>query len=703
MINSTRSKVIYVISDRIPIQSGYMITFPYFDESNIKAIITDGKTEMTVDPSNYTVVTVGTVPYLRFVPGYTFPEEVTKIVISREMEIFQETDLANGEIIDAEQIELVFDMIVAICQQLDEKLSRTLMTTSTESSPIILPESDQRAGHLLGFDDSGKITLALTIDIQQKLNEAYLNIQEYVENTSHPELDAYVSDTSKPSLDTYVKNTSKPAIDAHVATKKTELDDYESLKETHLNSYTAEKKAELDSYVTDVKKPELDAYELEKENEIQAKVDSFTDYSDTQNRLNELKGDLAGLDKKFGKNKVGNLIVEYKESTYLPLQSDKVLTPIEAAGYTAYKLYVKGVNTVNLNKGIVTNWSYFTDENNNYITDFKVSEHFNKGDGYMVMDIPKDAVYMWVTRANSAIDLVGLATVRNITKVTVSDYQINTANFSLFLINQKYTANGNVKIVDANGFGDYVDIQSAIDDIDDDSFSNQYILLVMPGVYSRISMGTKLSDRVRYLSIIGLDKSTCVIRDDSGLYETPPFNAKGYGVYKNLTFYATHNDAKNSGWAEGVNSSYAMHYDFGSDVNMTFEDCYFYSEQQSAVGLGIWDNSVVKFKRCDFESKIYPLDTSYGAFFAHTVAHSKTDEALKKQTLWVEDCNIISHVGSRCMLISNSGKVEQENCFFTFIKNMVYNENVKNNSVFTSVKPSAYSYGNSNSELNFTV
>lgn len=193
MINSTRSKVIYVISDRIPIQSGYMITFPYFDESNIKAIITDGKTEMTVDPSNYTVVTVGTVPYLRFLPGYTFPEEVTKIVISREMEIFQETDLENGEIIDAEQIELVFDMIVAICQQLDEKLSRTLMTTSTESSPIILPESDKRAGHLLGFDENGNILPVLTSDIEQKLNEALAaeeNTLNYCEVTHGYTLDA---------------------------------------------------------------------------------------------------------------------------------------------------------------------------------------------------------------------------------------------------------------------------------------------------------------------------------------------------------------------------------------------------------------------------------------------------------------------------------------------------------------------------------
>lgn len=193
MINSTRSKVIYVISDRIPIQSGYMITFPYFDESNIKAIITDGKTEMTVDPSNYTVVTVGTVPYLKFVSGYTFPEEVTKIVISREMEIFQETDLENGEIIDAEQIELVFDMIVAICQQLDEKLSRTLMTTSTESSPIILPESDKRAGHLLGFDENGNILPVLTSDIEQKLNEALAaeeNTLNYCEVTHGYTLDA---------------------------------------------------------------------------------------------------------------------------------------------------------------------------------------------------------------------------------------------------------------------------------------------------------------------------------------------------------------------------------------------------------------------------------------------------------------------------------------------------------------------------------
>lgn len=52
-----------------------------------------------------------------------------------------------------------------------------------------------------------------------------------------------------------------------------------------LDAHNNVKKNELDDYVTNVKKPELDAYEAEKENEIQAKVDSFTDYSDTQKRL----------------------------------------------------------------------------------------------------------------------------------------------------------------------------------------------------------------------------------------------------------------------------------------------------------------------------------------------------------------------------------------------------------------------------------
>lgn len=108
--------------------------------------------------------------------------------------------------------------------------------------------------------------------VNDELNEARANLENH-EDEKERELDDYVTNVKKPELDDYEKE------------KEAQLNSHTESKKSEINSHTESKKSELDSYVNDVKKPELDAYEAEKENEIQAKVDSFTDYSDTQKRL----------------------------------------------------------------------------------------------------------------------------------------------------------------------------------------------------------------------------------------------------------------------------------------------------------------------------------------------------------------------------------------------------------------------------------
>lgn len=183
---------------------------------------------------------------------------------------------------------------------------------------------------------------------------------------------------------------------------------------------------------------------------------------------------------------------------------------------------------------------------------------------------------------------------------------------------------------------EFDEIQDALDAHETDDYLTIYVH-PRENPYSRFSTMRKLTGSypwnglatVKHISIVGMDKTKCVIKDDSGNYDTPPAEIATNGIVKNLTFIATH-DASEEIETTG---SYAVHVDNRpADTNgmkLVFEDCDFVSYQISAVGLGLYKNQDILFDRCNFIShtdESWKPTPSYdsdrfcklGAFFMHT-------------------------------------------------------------------------------------
>lgn len=228
----------------------------------------------------------------------------------------------------------------------------------------------------------------------------------------------------------------------------------------------------------------------------------------------------------------------------------------------------------------------------------------------------------------------------------------------------------NTVVVDASGCGDYTDIQTAIENVND-SKDNPITIYVRKGTYPKFSMvqnGADVNDitknvsisssRMRYISIIGDDVKNTVVYDGSGEYYTPPAEILTNGIIKNITFISDHKNPP----SEVVRPwSYAVHIDFApighanvyghplfdSDYvpqKVRFENCIFKSAQCSAVGMGLHKDELVEFIGCEFYSTTptsgeYSQFLNYGAFLCHNYPHFNNVDG---QQLVIDRCTFYS-------------------------------------------------------------
>ena len=137
--------------------SSYTINFPYWKETEVKAVITltDGTLQDLVLNTDYSVSTPnGNNGTLTKLTAWT---DADKLTIYRDSAKTQEVDLVQGQKINADTIENSLDHSVAIMQELQEKLSRTIASSIDEAgTDIEFPGKTARAGNLLGFDATGE-------------------------------------------------------------------------------------------------------------------------------------------------------------------------------------------------------------------------------------------------------------------------------------------------------------------------------------------------------------------------------------------------------------------------------------------------------------------------------------------------------------------------------------------------------------------
>jgi hypothetical protein len=173
----------------------------------------------------------------------------------------------------------------------------------------------------------------------------------------------------------------------------------------------------------------------------------------------------------------------------------------------------------------------------------------------------------------------------------------------------------------------YSSIQDAINNVPNCAIT----LVIQPGTYYE-----HITSIGKNISMQGTNKTTCIVRDDSGNYFNAPLTISGNGNISNLTFISTH-DKSNYGVP-----SYAMHSDSNGSGTLTFTNCNFTSYQNSAVGIGMHQSQTIIFDSCQF-TKDASFDASHnsGAFYCHNAVASNTTN----QHLIIKNSQMTTNLG----------------------------------------------------------
>jgi hypothetical protein len=149
-ISTSTNKAQYAISG-----STYAIPFPYFAKSDIYAVLTTPTGDVPLAlTTNFTLTDPGASGTLTKVG--VWDATATQITIYREVPLTQETDLANGDTLDAEVLEGMFDRLTALAQQNAEAITRQVSIPITDAAASLeLPNKTERANKFLGFDTNG--------------------------------------------------------------------------------------------------------------------------------------------------------------------------------------------------------------------------------------------------------------------------------------------------------------------------------------------------------------------------------------------------------------------------------------------------------------------------------------------------------------------------------------------------------------------
>ena len=313
---------------------------------------------------------------------------------------------------------------------------------------------------------------------------------------------------------------------------------------------------------------------------------------------------------------------------------------------------------------------------------------------------PENAEYIRVTLQGFNIDTL---------QIELGNETTEYENFSL-KVNPKNLPKNNHKniVVVAKENGDYSSINEALSKIKDTK-DNPVTIKLCPGVYVE-----SVNTIQRYVSIIGENKDTCIIKTFTNDYYNPPLDCSANNYFANLTVIAD-DDGKTTP-SEGVNNmpAYALHFDISGRYNKDlevnqgesrFNNVIFISKHQHAAGIGISHNQHLIFENCEFIS----FDNT--AFRAHNY---QLAGAINQQ-MTVKNCIMRNNSSFAPIALqdpnTNSGANDSKDTVFTFINNVAYNENGKNNCLTRHVpladgcvagyiQLGVGSFGNSIEELN---
>ena len=180
--------------------------------------------------------------------------------------------------------------------------------------------------------------------------------------------------------------------------------------------------------------------------------------------------------------------------------------------------------------------------------------------------------------------------------------------------------NNRTIVVDVSGDGDFTTIHDALAaTLGQDSASWPLHIMVMPGVYNEPTLTfaeESLYCNNRYLSIVGVDKENCIIRNDKGYYngsasgqdnygDNAPIKINGNVYIANLTIISTDDEATSD--ANIYHRSYCIHTDAGAQQNSIIEihNCVLRNNHAPCIGFGIPKNCTLKITNSELYTTLY--------------------------------------------------------------------------------------------------
>jgi len=263
-------------------------------------------------------------------------------------------------------------------------------------------------------------------------------------------------------------------------------------------------------------------------------------------------------------------------------------------------------------------------------------------------------------------------------------------------------------IVVAKENGDYPTILEAVNNAND-NVDNPVTVLVMPGTYEE-----SIDLLGRYISIVGVNKKTCVLVNHSGDYYTPPLNIGMNNHIMNMTIKSTHEKATIDSYTI---PSYAIHMDNNSPAgDLLIKNCLLESHQHAAIGIGLRDQQKVILEDCELIKRVF--DDGFtkhmnGSLYAHNYQLS----GATNQQLIVKNCHIVTDDGEALSLQDANHRPggnadDARDTVFSFYNNVVWSKTlgktniIKKDAPLESGRLSGYislggdSFGNNLPELN---
>ncbi len=148
------------------------IDFPFFDLDDINVIFTTAAgvdTSLSRGTGTGTFAVVGTAVDDGFSGGYitlgdTYGSGTDTFTVFRDIPVARTTDFPTSGPFNISALNTDLDKIIAIEQELETKISRTMkLSDSDTASSITLPSSASRANKFLSFDANGAVTVTTTI------------------------------------------------------------------------------------------------------------------------------------------------------------------------------------------------------------------------------------------------------------------------------------------------------------------------------------------------------------------------------------------------------------------------------------------------------------------------------------------------------------------------------------------------------------